>query len=71
MPIVDLILAVCMISDPSSCREQHLYFQSRGGSLNSCMWEAMPTMADWAGGNPQWHIERFHCEWVDDTEEKT
>jgi hypothetical protein len=70
MPVVDLILAVCMVTDPSSCREQHLYFESHG-SLRSCMWEAMPTMAEWAGSNPQWHIERFHCEWVGDSEEKT
>jgi hypothetical protein len=70
MPVVDLILAVCMVTDPSSCREEHLYFESHG-SLRSCMWEAMPTMAEWAGSNPQWHIERFHCEWVSESEEKT
>jgi hypothetical protein len=28
-------------------------------------------MAQWAGNNPQWHIERFHCEWASDEDEKT
>jgi hypothetical protein len=70
MPIVDLVIAVCLISDPTSCREEHLYFESHG-SLRACMAEAIPAMAQWAGNNPQWHIERFHCEWANDAEEKT
>jgi hypothetical protein len=70
MPIVDLILAVCLITDPASCREEHLYFQSHG-SLRACMAEAIPAMAQWAGSHPQWHIERFHCEWASGEEKKT
>ncbi len=70
MPIVDLILAVCLIREPASCREEHLYFESHG-SLTHCMAEAIPTMAKWAGEHPQWRITRFHCEWVDGSEEKT
>lgn len=70
MPFVDLILAVCLISQPTNCREEHLYFESHG-SLTRCLMEAVPTMAKWAGEHPEWRITRFHCEWVDDSEEKT
>ena len=70
MPTVALIMAVCMISEPNSCREEHLYFESHG-SLRACMSEAIPTMAEWAGNHPQWHIEKFHCEWADLEEKKT
>ena len=70
MPTVALIMAVCMFSQPSSCREEHLYFESHG-SLRACMAEAIPTMAEWAGTHPQWHIEKFHCEWADLEEKKT
>ncbi|MGH6922253.1 MAG: hypothetical protein ACRED5_00655 [Propylenella sp.] len=70
MPIVDLVLAVCLLSDPTSCREEHLYFESHG-SLTACLAEAIPTMAQWAGGHPQWHIKRFHCEWADLNEKRT
>jgi hypothetical protein len=70
MPIVDLILAVCMHSDPAVCREEHLYFESHG-SLRHCMAEAIPAMAVWAGSHPQWRITRFHCEWASGEEEDT
>ena len=69
MQMVDLILAVCLISDPNSCRDEHLYFESHG-SLRACMMEALPAMADWAGDHPEWRISRFHCEWADLNEQK-
>ena len=64
MQIVDLILAVCLIGNPSQCRDEHLYFESHG-SLELCMYEAMPAMAQWAGDHPQWRIKGFRCEWAD------
>jgi hypothetical protein len=70
MPIVDLILAVCMVADPSNCRDEHLYFESQG-SLRHCMAEAIPTAAQWAGQHPEWRIVKFHCEWATMDEEKT
>ncbi|MBA3518477.1 MAG: hypothetical protein H0T75_12745 [Rhizobiales bacterium] len=70
MPIVDLIIAVCMAGDPIICRDEHLYFESHG-SLQRCMFEAMPAVADWAGKHPQWRVSRFHCEWVAGDEERT
>lgn len=68
MQIVDLVLAVCLVSDPGSCRDEHLYFESHG-SLRACMMEALPAIADWAGDHPQWRISRFHCEWASTAEE--
>jgi hypothetical protein len=70
MPTVALILAVCLYANPDTCREEHLYFESNG-SLRACMSEALPTMAQWAGTHPEWHIERFRCEWAHPEEKKT
>jgi hypothetical protein len=70
MATVDLIIAVCMLENPTACEEKHLYFESHG-SLRACMFEAMPAMAEWAGNHPQWHVERFHCEWADTGQKKT
>jgi hypothetical protein len=70
MQMVDLIIAVCLAGDPSICRNEHLYFESRG-SLERCMFEAMPAVADWAGRHPEWRVSRFHCEWVNSNEERT
>ncbi|MCF1502376.1 MULTISPECIES: hypothetical protein [unclassified Afifella] len=69
MDVVDLVLAVCLVNSPNSCHEEHLYYQS-SGPLKACLWEAMPTMAQWAGEHPKWRIAGFHCAWVNDREEK-
>ena len=36
MDMVDLILTVCLTANPGNCRDEHLYFESRG-SLLQCM----------------------------------
>jgi hypothetical protein len=68
--IVDLIIAVCLAGDPEVCHDEHLYFESHG-SLERCMFEAMPAVAAWAGEHPKWRVARFHCEWVGGDEEQT
>jgi hypothetical protein len=70
MLMVDLILMVCMVEDARKCHDEHLYFESHG-SLERCMFQAMPYMAEWARNHPQWRITGFHCEWADLGEEKT
>jgi hypothetical protein len=70
MSIVDLVIAVCMAGDPNVCRDEHLYFESHG-SLQRCMFEAMPAVADWAGRHPRWQVKSFHCHWASGGEERT
>ncbi|WP_102960134.1 hypothetical protein [Mangrovicella endophytica] len=60
--MIDLILTVCMLSQPETCKEQRLTFESRG-SLNQCMMLAMPYVANWAGEHPLWHVKEWHCDW--------
>ena len=41
MELVDLVLTVCLTANPDKCRDEHLYFESRG-SLFQCMFLAPP-----------------------------
>ena len=70
MLMVDLILAICMVDDAKTCREEHLYFESQG-SLDRCMFLAIPYIAQWSGQHPQWVVKAFHCEWAHGLERKT
>lgn len=63
--MIDLILTVCMISQPNVCKEEHLYFQSRG-SLAQCMALSTPYVAKWAGDNPNWDVKSWTCGWPED-----
>ncbi|MCW4115578.1 hypothetical protein NPA31_011450 [Aurantimonas sp. MSK8Z-1] len=60
--MIDLILSVCLLADPGTCREEHLHYESRG-SLAQCMMLAMPYVAQWAGEHPRWTVKTWRCDW--------
>jgi hypothetical protein len=64
MNLVDLIVLACSLADPSSCREHHLLFESRG-SLQACVMQAKPTLAQSAGEHPDLRVVSWHCDWPD------
>ena len=58
--LVDLVLTVCVLAEPSRCRTEHLYFESRG-SLFQCMILAPAEIAKWSEGHPALKIVRWKC----------
>jgi hypothetical protein len=64
MNLVDLIVMVCSILNPGACSEKHFLVETYG-SLNSCMMQAQPYLAQWAGEHPNERIAEWHCAWPD------
>lgn len=60
MDTVDLILTVCLSANPGNCRDEHLYFESRG-SLFQCMILAPSEIAKWSQEHPGLKIVRWKC----------
>ncbi|MGE0283139.1 MAG: hypothetical protein AB7P20_21320 [Rhizobiaceae bacterium] len=60
MNLVDLILTVCLASTGSNCREEHLYFESRG-SLVQCMILAPVEIVKWSKEHPKMKVVRWKC----------
>ncbi|MER9072746.1 hypothetical protein NKH80_07955 [Mesorhizobium sp. M0904] len=60
MDMVDLILTVCLSANPGNCRDEHLYFESRG-SLFQCMFLAPAEIAKWSQENPRLRVVRWKC----------
>ena len=69
MDIVDLILLACTITDPGACREYHMTLQS-SGSLQTCMMDAQPYLAQWAEAHPGYRVARWRCAWPEQEQEK-
>lgn len=61
MEMVDLILSVCLIANPTNCREEHLYFESRSSSLVQCMLLAPAEIAKWSSEHPNLKVVRWRC----------
>lgn len=64
MDLVDLIFVVCSLANPAMCQEKHILFQS-SGSLDACMWQAQPYLAQWVGEHPNVRVAKFHCAYPD------
>jgi hypothetical protein len=60
MGLIELILTVCSLAHPGQCDDRHLQFVSQG-SLQACMSNAQPYMAQWINEHPDVHIVRWHC----------
>jgi hypothetical protein len=62
MNVVELIVMVCSLLNPQACSEKRFVFEA-SGSLKSCMMQAQPYLAQWAGDHPDERIASFHCAW--------
>lgn len=62
MDVVDLVLTICLISNPASCRQERLHFENRGG-LNNCMILAPTEIAKWSGEHPKLKVVRWKCDY--------
>lgn len=65
MNLLDLIVLVCSLTNPTACEEQHILFDAQGGTPRTCALHAPPYMAQWIGEHPGVRIMRWHCDWPD------
>jgi len=70
MDMIDLVVLVCSLAAPGLCQERHLLFESQG-SLQACMMQAPPYLAQWAGEHPNLRIARWHCAWPETEKQPT
>jgi hypothetical protein len=60
MGMIEMILTVCAVAQPSQCEDQHLQFAANM-SLNQCVMNAPPYIAQWVGEHPKWMAVRWRC----------
>ncbi|HME30142.1 MAG TPA: hypothetical protein VKE53_09815 [Pseudolabrys sp.] len=62
MGLLELVITVCAIADPTLCEDRHLQYAG-GESLQQCAVGAPPYIAQWIGEHPKWMAVRWHCEY--------
>jgi hypothetical protein len=62
MNLIELIVTVCAVAQPTACEEARLQF-TWNGSLQQCAMAAPPYIAQWIGEHPKWNAVRWHCEY--------
>jgi hypothetical protein len=59
--MIELIFAVCMIDQPSHCKDVHLSFDADSVTPQQCMQNGQIAMAQWIGDHPNWIINKWSC----------
>lgn len=60
-PTMDLVMFVCLVASPETCREERVAVSYEQVHPRSCMAGAVPVIAEWTEGNPDWRISRWKC----------
>ena len=65
MGMIELILTVCALSQPTSCEQATLPFVDEGESLMQCAMSSPLTIAQWASQHPGRFVARWRCGYPD------
>ncbi len=52
--MIELVVAVCMIDQPSQCKDVYLNFAAESVTPQQCMMNGQLEMAKWVGEHPNW-----------------
>lgn len=60
--MIEIILTVCAIANPSNCEEKDLQYAWEG-SIQQCMMAAQPYIAQWIDQHPAWFVTKWSCDY--------
>ena len=56
-----ILLSVCLISSPATCREERLSWSFEEASTMACMVRSQEAVAEWQVQHPDWKVDRWSC----------
>ena len=59
--MIELIVSVCMISDPAHCKDVRLNFAEQNVSARECMFNGQIEIAKWSETHPDWQVAKWQC----------
>jgi hypothetical protein len=59
--MIELVVSVCMIADPSRCKDVRLNFVEQSVSPRECLFNGQIEIAKWTETHPDWHVTRWAC----------
>mgnify|MGYP001405325946 FL=1 len=59
--MIELVVAVCMIDQPSQCKDVYLNFEGESVTAQQCALNGQMEMAKWIGDHPSWQIKKWRC----------
>jgi hypothetical protein len=59
--MIELIVSVCLIDDPSRCKEVSLTYSADDMTPMRCLMMSPSEIAKWSEGHPKWVAKRWSC----------
>ena len=59
--MIELVFAVCMIDQPTACKDVYLNFEADSVTPQQCMMYGQFEMSKWIGEHPNYVIKKWRC----------
>ena len=59
--MIELVLLVCLASDPTKCHKEWPPFESSQMSMHACMFEGQRLAVQWADAHPKYRVRKWSC----------
>jgi hypothetical protein len=56
-----ILMSICLLSNPSHCREERLSFSFEEANAVTCMVRSQEKIAEWQQSHPDYRIDRWRC----------
>ena len=56
-----ILLSVCLLSQPSACREERLSFSFEEANAFACMIRSQEKIAEWQQSHQDYRVNRWRC----------
>jgi hypothetical protein len=59
---LEIVITVCALLSTAQCEEKRIGLDPEAKvTPATCMMQAMPMVAQWAGEHPKWVVKRWRC----------
>jgi len=59
--MLELVISVCLVNDPSRCKEVRLNFAEENVTPQQCMMGSQLEIAKWIEFHPDWQVSKWSC----------
>lgn len=59
--MVEIVLSLCLISNPETCKNVNLTFMAENVTPHQCMFNGQAEIAKYLQGHPRWQVKKWSC----------
>lgn len=59
--MLELVVSVCLLANPSQCKEVSLVYLAEGTTPMQCMMASPTEIARWSESHPKWFARKWAC----------